>query len=61
MRPAEILTIRAVAGPFFDFRPRIRIVVDVFRSTTNDTIGVIKGDNFTTHLLILLLSALAAF
>src|SRR5258708_32360845 len=49
MRPSEVLTIRAVAGPLLDFRFRIRISMNVFWPAADDPITFIKGDNFTFH------------
>src|SRR5207245_8740997 len=49
VRPTEILAIRRVASPLFDFRLWIQIAVDVSRAIAHDPIVTVERNNFTTH------------
>jgi len=59
MQAAEVLTVRRVASPLLDLGRWIQTTVEMYRSVTDDSVGFVERDNFTMHLLILLLLEVA--
>jgi len=59
MQTAEIFTVRRVASPLLDLGRWIQATVDMNRPITNHSVLFVEGDNFSMHLLILLLLEVA--
>jgi len=59
MWSAKILTVRRVASPLLDLGSWIHTAVEMYGTVTNDAVCFVEGDNFSVHLLILLLLEVA--
>jgi len=59
MWAAEILTIRRVASPLLDLGSWVHATVEMYGTITDDAVCFVEGDNFSLHLLILLLLEVA--
>jgi len=55
MWAAEILTIRRVASPLLNLGIWVHTTVEMYWTVTDDPVGFVEVDNFSMHLLILLL------